>query len=382
MNLQKVWSYLPVDYRSWPSKLSPQRQELDLKADFDTKMVRLLFTNENGVMPLELADLTLSIFRHKRCIQKVPILFQGKNELRLDLDESIKSDPISVDLHHDDELKVTVLLPHTTYLSSGVVTYAYINHMVKHFTFEGKTISPEHQFIMVRNNSRMHYFFGLYGLEMALPSDKEIITVFGDSIVQQGFFTNYLREQLQDYRSNYYSVNNAGIGGNRVLYDTDPEMDCWLRHGIAGINRFEKDVFSGSKPDTVMVCHGLNDIIQETIHPGDLEDLDKVIQGLMFYVDTIHHHDAKAYIGTIMPLGHSIFYSDHVEAQRQKMNKWIRQQQYYDGVIDFDNVMRSPENPLYLKKDYDSGDGLHPSDAGGKRMAKAAVDLMMRSSDE
>lgn len=382
MNLQKVWSYLPVDYRSWPSKLTPQRQELSLKADFDTNIVRLLFTNENGVMPLELADLTLSIFRHKCHIQKLPILFQGKNELRLDLDATIKSDPISVDLHHDDELKITALLPRTTYLSSGVVTYAYMNHLVKHSTFEGKVILPEHQFIMVRNNPRMHYFFGLYGLEMSLPSDKEIITVFGDSIVQQGYFTNYLREQLQDHKSNFYGVNNAGIGGNRVLYDTDPKMDCWLRHGTAGINRFEKDVFGDGKPDTVIVCHGLNDIIQETIHPGDLENLDKVIQGLMFYSDAIHRHHAVAYIGTIMPLGHSIFYSEHVESQRQKLNKWIRQQRFYDGIIDFDRVMRSQENSLYLKKDYDSGDGLHPSDAGGKRMAKAAIDLIMGSPGE
>jgi lysophospholipase L1-like esterase len=44
------------------------------------------------------------------------------------------------------------------------------------------------------------------------------------------------------------------------------------------------------------------------------------------------------------------------------------------AVIDFDRAMASVEDPLALNPLYDSGDHLHPNDAGYAAMA-AAVDL-------
>jgi len=40
-------------------------------------------------------------------------------------------------------------------------------------------------------------------------------------------------------------------------------------------------------------------------------------------------------------------------------------------VIDFDALMRDPAQPTRLRKDYDSGDGLHPSAAGYRAMGVA-----------
>lgn len=375
---RKVWSYTPVDYRTWPSRVEPQEQEVCIKADCDATAIKLLFTNENGVMPLQLADLTITVYREGVEIWQKPICFSGLNELYLNLDENLKSDSIEGQLLVGDKLSIRVILPRTTYLSSGVVTYSTLNYSVNHKTFAGAVIDPKTQFIMVHNNSRMTYFFGIYGLEMLVSKDKETVNVFGDSIVQQGFFANHLRDKLQDAQPNKFGVTNSGIGGNRILFDTDPTMDSWYRHGIAGLDRFERDVFADGAPNSVFVFHGINDIIQETIHPGDLENLDEVIHGLEQYAKIIKAHKSSSLIGTLMPLGNSIFYSDHVEMQRQKMNDWIRQQQIFDYVVDFDQAMKDPNNKTYLKSDYDSGDGLHPSDAGGSAMATEAARVILR----
>jgi lysophospholipase L1-like esterase len=65
------------------------------------------------------------------------------------------------------------------------------------------------------------------------------------------------------------------------------------------------------------------------------------------------------------------YYSDSAEAIRQAANHWIRTSRAFDGVIDFDQVMRDPANPVALKPDFDAGDHLHPNAAGMQAMANA-----------
>lgn len=57
------------------------------------------------------------------------------------------------------------------------------------------------------------------------------------------------------------------------------------------------------------------------------------------------------------------------------MNAWIRESGAFDVVVDFAQVMRDPEKPDHLLPAYDSGDHLHPNDAGYRAMAEA-IDLM------
>jgi lysophospholipase L1-like esterase len=40
-------------------------------------------------------------------------------------------------------------------------------------------------------------------------------------------------------------------------------------------------------------------------------------------------------------------------------------------VIDFDKVVQDPADPKRIRSDYDSGDHLHPNDAGYAAMANA-----------
>ena len=58
------------------------------------------------------------------------------------------------------------------------------------------------------------------------------------------------------------------------------------------------------------------------------------------------------------------------------MNTWIRTSGAFDGVIDFDKLMGDPADPLTLNPAWDSGDHLHPNDAGYQAMANA-IDLDM-----
>ncbi len=58
------------------------------------------------------------------------------------------------------------------------------------------------------------------------------------------------------------------------------------------------------------------------------------------------------------------------------MNLWIRDSGAFDGVIDFDAMLRDPARPTRLLPAYDSGDRLHPNDAGYRAMGEG-IDLTL-----
>jgi lysophospholipase L1-like esterase len=64
------------------------------------------------------------------------------------------------------------------------------------------------------------------------------------------------------------------------------------------------------------------------------------------------------------------------EAKRQEINTWIRTSGAFDAVIDFDRTIRDPAHPNRMLPAFDSGDHLHPNDAGHKALA-ASIDLRL-----
>jgi len=78
----------------------------------------------------------------------------------------------------------------------------------------------------------------------------------------------------------------------------------------------------------------------------------------------------------LLPFQGAGYYTAAGEAKREAVNTWIRTSGAFDGVIDFDAVMRDPADPLRLDPAYDSGDHLHPNDAGYQAMADA-INLQM-----
>ena len=66
-----------------------------------------------------------------------------------------------------------------------------------------------------------------------------------------------------------------------------------------------------------------------------------------------------------------MYYSEMGDQVRQSVNEWIRSSGEFDAVVDFDRALRDPNEPSKLAAAYDSGDHLHPSDAGYIAMAKA-----------
>ncbi|MGA8232722.1 MAG: SGNH/GDSL hydrolase family protein, partial [Candidatus Acidiferrales bacterium] len=68
--------------------------------------------------------------------------------------------------------------------------------------------------------------------------------------------------------------------------------------------------------------------------------------------------------GSAFPGLVTAFYTSERENMRQKVNDWIRSSGEFDGMVDLDAVVRDPNHPTQLLPAYDSGDHLHPNNAG------------------
>jgi lysophospholipase L1-like esterase len=68
---------------------------------------------------------------------------------------------------------------------------------------------------------------------------------------------------------------------------------------------------------------------------------------------------------------------------RRRINKWIVEESGYDYVVDFAKALADPQQAGRLLEEYDSGDYLHPSPAGYRKMAEAFdVEVFSRCTSE
>jgi lysophospholipase L1-like esterase len=129
----------------------------------------------------------------------------------------------------------------------------------------------------------------------------------------------------------------------------------------------------------VIVLLGNNDIIFGSLF-GELVTSAQIVQAHRLPIARARAHGLKVFGGTLRPvkgfnaIPEALF--PILDAERRAVNEWIRSGGEYDAVIDFDAVLRDPSADDQLLQLYDSGDHLHPNDAGYEAMAKA-IDLML-----
>jgi lysophospholipase L1-like esterase len=223
----------------------------------------------------------------------------------------------------------------------------------------------------------VNHWYQLSGVDVLRPAGESVAT-FGDSITDgygvtpngDNRWPDILAARLQaDPRTRGVGVLNLGIGGNRLLLDGT---------GPNALARFERDVLAQAGLRHVIVLEGVNDLgvltrdqpVSEAVH-ADL--VARIVGAYDQMIQRARQRGIRIYGATIMPYGGADYYHPDAanERDRQAINAWIRAPGHFDAVIDFDAVMRDPDQPDRLRPAYDSGDHLHPSVAGYKVMGDA-----------
>jgi lysophospholipase L1-like esterase len=220
------------------------------------------------------------------------------------------------------------------------------------------------------------YWRYVTGVDVWTTRAAGAVVTLGDSITEGSTSTvganhrwpDFLAARLQgspQSGNHPMGVLNAGIGGNRVL------LDSGARGANAGaLVRLGRDVLDQSGVSAVLVLLGINDILK---NPQQTDPV-AITAGLRGIVFRAHAHGLRVIGGTLPPFGGNGRYNQRLDAVRQAVNRTIRGGGVYDDVVDFDKALRDPHRHTRLRPEYDSGDHLHPSDAGYRAMANA-VDL-------
>jgi lysophospholipase L1-like esterase len=167
------------------------------------------------------------------------------------------------------------------------------------------------------------------------------------------------------------AVLNQGIGGNRLLRDG---------LGPNALARLDRDILAQPGVRWLVVLEGLNDIgtrVSARTKGESAATVEDMIAAYEQIIARAHARGIRVYGATMLPFEDAANYlAPDGEADRQKVNDWIRKSGAFDGVIDFDAATRDPQRPSRLSAAVDGGDQLHPSAAGYKVMADA-IDLAL-----
>lgn len=210
------------------------------------------------------------------------------------------------------------------------------------------------------------------------------IIAFGDSITDGNGSTPDANRRWPDRLAERMSASgcgvavvNAGISGARLLGD---------KMGVNALARFEQDVLAQPGAKTVIVLMGINDIgwpgspFAPDAPPASAGQLIAAYRQL---IALAHLHHIRIVGATLPPFEGALtgtpfagHFSPAKDRVRMEVNAWLRTADAFDAVLDFDALLRDPAHPARLMTRFDSGDHLHPGDAGYQAMADAASTLL------
>jgi lysophospholipase L1-like esterase len=351
-----------------PASFSNETVRMIVRSSIGGSRARVTLSNALGLQPVRIGAAHVAL--HERDGRLVAgssraLTFGGRAAVTLEPGALIVSDDVDLAVPPLAELAVSLYLPQQT----GKPT-AHELGLNTTYVVPGDAAGA----VTLPRAATNRSYFWLAGIEVLARRGSGTIVAFGDSITD-GFSTTpdthrawpaLLAAKLQsDPATAHWGVVNAGISGNRIRRDIV---------GASALARFDRDVLSRGGVGWLILFEGINDITFSALPRAPAEQratAEQVIEGLSQLVDRAHAHGIKVMGATLMPMGGLWLHNAQTEAVRAAVNAWIRTGGKFDAIVDFDAVTRDPARPERLRAELDSGDHIHPNDAGNAAMADA-----------
>jgi lysophospholipase L1-like esterase len=336
------------------------------------QVARVHLSNEYGRTPLVIESMGIAPSSGEAAASEAGaarVTFGGRPGVTVPPGGAVDSDPVRVDLRAGAAYAIS------SYLGAGqtMVAWHRVASQVNYVSRPGDHVADASGAAFTQ---RFTQYAWLTGLAVEAPGAATVAAI-GDSITdgmrsslnQNRRWPDALARRLAREQKPGVAVIDLGISGNRLLSDSP----CY---GEALERRFERDALGHPGVKTAVLLIGINDINFQAMParagldcdaPHTRVNADDLIAGYKRVIAQAHAHGVRIVGATLTPAS----LPPEREAIRESVNKWIRTSHAFDDVADFDAALRDPADPVRLRREYDSGDHIHPSDAGYAAMAEA-----------
>ncbi|CAG8961361.1 hypothetical protein HYFRA_00013822 [Hymenoscyphus fraxineus] len=368
-----------------------------IRTSIGGSQIRLRFSNAFGPEDLLISDVTVALSRDgnsgSNVIQRETLrdaMFSGQSSYIVPQGALVVSDPIDFQVAPLAILTVTMYLKRgqwghsiTSHPGSRTTSWIAFGNQVSEAEMGGECLQKvDHWYFLHRSSQSIsshltedHRYF-LSNVEVFAPRDSKAFIIVGDSITdgrgseinKNNRWPDLLLNRLQrdDATSNIAIINQAA-GGNRILNDgLGPNV----------LSRLDRDVLSQAGVKYAMIFEGVNDIGTADVDPTTQEGVgNRIISAYEQFATRLEAFDIRLFAGTITPFSAPANFTgqpySHPEREktRQRVNKWIRESDVFDEVIDFDKFISDEKVRSQLSDVYDSGDYLHPNVVGYQKLA-------------
>ena len=330
--------------------------------------LRVKFSNKFSSKPVTMKSVHIAVSLDSSAIDLSTdkgLSFNGNPEVTIEPGKAVTSDPFGFSLKPGSNVTITIYYGETSPDVTGHPGSRTTSYIVP-----GNEVTAAD----FTNAAKTDHWYTINGIDVVAPETAAAVAVLGNSITdgrgsgtnKQNRWPDELAKRLRENPATQeVAVLNEGIGGNCVL------RSCL---GPSAISRFDRDILNQSGIRWLIILEGINDIGGSR----GAEGADRVAKGLIDayekMIDLAHAKGIRVYGATMTPFGGSFYDSPDHQKAWETVNKWIRTSGRFDAVIDLAKAMSDPNNPTHLIPAGDSGDHLHPSEAGHRMMAEA-VDL-------
>lgn len=369
---QRVTAWAPSMTIGGPN-FNDQTIRMVAHASVGGSALRIHLSNLRGTTPLTVGAVSVAAQAERATAvagTQRAVTFSHHTSVALGAGSELVSDPIPMSVKADQNILVSIYLPHAT----SSATWHSDAFDTSYLSLPGDHTADTADGNYVAATTSWYYLSGLD----VVPSDaRGTVVAFGDSITD-GYNTpagayhrwpDDLARRLSGTRP--MGVVDAGLGGNRVLTDVP---NIW--QGISATQRFAHDALGQPGVRDVILLEGINDIGNNAGPGGAPLTAQDLIGGYQNLIRQAHAAGVRIIGGTLLPDKGAGYYSASAEAIRQAANTWIRTSGAFDGVVDFEKAAADPADPAALNPAFDSGDHLHPNEAGMQALANA-IDLSL-----
>ncbi|KAE9977265.1 hypothetical protein BLS_001521 [Venturia inaequalis] len=361
-----------------------------LKVSVGGSQIRLKISNAFGVTNLAVTAVTVAFPKTNTAgIHEIKpdtvqsVTFSGRGSISIPNGALVVSDPLNLSIKAQSIITVTI------YLKDGLrnsITGHPGSRVTSWWQFGNAVDAPSLSISDRHTQSGPHWYF-LSSIEAWVPSSYSSLIILGDSITdgkgsddnKNNRWPDLLFARMQKSPStSTISVANLAAGGNRLLADVV---------GPSVLSRLDRDLLAHSGVKYAMVFEGVNDIGKAPSNTADQDALyTSMIKAYKQIVTRIHSLGIPVFGATITPFSGNFtrmpYSTPEREVTRIRINKWMRENEVFDALIDFDALVKDPLLPSRLKSEYGVGDYIHLNPKGYQVMADGfPIDLFEKWKD-